>query len=101
MVVLLPLIYIASVLRLWSAGNVVSGTSFGFPDFASDFPVLFVGLSRFCIGLSRFSSALSQRPPGGGRATIGRWSRGHRAVVAGNVLGKIEYRADGFHRHRE
>ena len=79
----------------------VSATSFGFPDFASDFPVLFIGLSRFCIGLSRFSSAHSQRSSGGGHATIGRWSRGHRAVVAGNVLGKIGYMADWFHRYRK
>ena len=35
----------------------------------------------FFIGLSRFSSAQSQRPSGGGRVTIGRWSRDHRAVV--------------------
>ena len=65
-----------------------------FPDFASDFPVFL----RHIVSDHR---AVVARPSGGGHVAIGRWSRGHRAVVAGNVLGKIEYRADGFHRHRE
>ena len=72
----------------------VSGTSFGFPDFASDFPV-------FLRHIASDHRAVVTRPSGGGHVAIGRWSRGHRAVVAGNVLGKIEYRADGFHRYRE
>ena len=57
----------------------VSGTSFGFPDFSSDFPDF---TSGFPVFLRHIASD-------------------HRAVVAGNVLGKIGYRADGFHRYRE
>ena len=40
--------------------------------------------------VSRFSSADSQRPPSGGRVTIGRWSLDHRSVAAGNFVKKTE-----------
>lgn len=46
--------------------------------------------TQFVVAFFRFISAHCQRPSGGGHVAIGRCSRGHRAVVAGNFVKKTE-----------
>ena len=58
---------------------------------------IFKGRSSFAAGCFRFFSAHSQRPAGAGRVTRGRRSRDPRARVAGNLLGKIGFRASAVH----
>ena len=67
-----------------------------FPVFLRDFPVPTRGFPIFLRQIVRGHRTVATWPSGGGHVTIGRWSRGHRAVVASNLPEKIGFEAGAF-----
>ena len=71
----------------------VSGTTFGFPDFSSEFLVFSSGFVVFSSGFPDFSSDFP--------VFLRHIASGHRAVVAGHLPDKIGFRAGAFRYNRD